>query len=224
MIGTQADTFSDEHFFSFFRGVRKSRKTKSLRYRIAKRGVDFTTAVLALPVIVGVALVLVVLNPVANPGPLFFKQIRMGLGGKRFTLWKFRTMVSDNERIRSADDPVEASRITPLGRIMRRLRIDELPNFFNVLSGDMCLVGPRPDTFGHAEEYIRSVPYYCKRFRVKPGITGLAQVRGGYADSPSAVRRKARLDHFYVRRSSGRLDAYVIAKTLAVIATGFGAK
>ncbi|MEO1454876.1 MAG: sugar transferase [Pseudomonadota bacterium] len=224
MIGTRVGSFPETDLILFFKGRRKAKRTKSLRFRIAKRTIDYMSALIALPVVVGVGMVLLALNPVANPGPLFFKQTRMGIGGKRFTLWKFRTMVPDDERVRNADDPLEISRITPLGRIMRRLRIDELPNFLNVLTGDMCLVGPRPDTFKHAEEYIRSVPNYNKRFRVKPGITGLAQVRGGYADNPSAVRRKARFDHFYVRRSSGRLEAYVIAKTIAVIATGFGAK
>lgn len=213
-----------DQFLSF--GFRRSKnlKNKSLRFRIAKRALDVVSAIFAIPLVAGVSLVLLFINPIANPGPLFFKQTRMGIGGKRFTLWKFRTMTPENEGFRRHDDPVETSRITPLGRVLRRLRIDELPNFLNVLAGDMCLVGPRPDTFGHAEEYIRKIPYYEKRFRVKPGITGLAQVRGGYADNPEAVRRKARFDHFYVRRSSGRLEAYVIAKTIAVVATGFGAK
>ncbi|MEL6644997.1 MAG: sugar transferase [Pseudomonadota bacterium] len=211
-------------FFQFGDDHKSKLKNKSLRFRVTKRMVDFTTAVIAMPIVFGVSIVLLVLNPFANPGPLFFKQQRMGQGGRPFVLWKFRTMTTAGGGVRGHDDPVETARITPLGRVMRRLRIDELPNFFNVLAGDMCLVGPRPDAYDHAQEYIGSIPHYAKRFRVKPGITGLAQIRGGYADNPNAVRRKARLDLFYVRRSSGRLDAYVIKRTLGVIATGFGAK
>ncbi|MEM8550692.1 MAG: sugar transferase, partial [Verrucomicrobiota bacterium] len=125
---------------------------------------------------------------------------------------------------RGHHDPVEQHRITPLGGLLRKLRIDELPNFFNVLSGDMSLVGPRPDDLEHAKKYAETVPYYSERTRVKPGITGVAQVRMGYAADEGEVRRKARYDRMYVRRSCGRLDLSVIAATFAVMVTGFGAR
>lgn len=196
----------------------------SPRFRVFKIGVDTLSALLALPLIAGVSVVLLVLNPFFNPGPLFYRQERMGLGGKRFRMWKFRTMVPCDTMVRGAHDPVEDDRITPLGRILRRLRIDELPNFVNVLRGEMSLVGPRPDAWEHASRYIDTVPYYHDRFRVRPGITGLAQIRSGYADNWRAVERKARLDRHYVRRSRGRLELYIILATMTVVLTGAGAK
>lgn len=195
----------------------------SRKYIIFKTIVDYTFAVLALPFIAVLTAVLFVVNPVLNPGPVFFKQGRMGMGGQRFTMWKFRTMLPSDVQ-RSHDAPVEDDRITPLGRIMRKTRIDELPNFFNVLRGEMSLVGPRPDAWEHATKYMPLVPNYRERFRVRPGITGLAQVRTGYADTLEAVNLKAEMDKFYVHHSCGKLDVWILYRTFAVMASGFGAK
>jgi len=99
-----------------------------------------------------------------------------------------------------------------------------LPNFINVLVGDMSLVGPRPDAWSHSTEYAKKILHYSDRFRVRPGITGLAQVRGGYADSSRAVQRKARFDRFYVRKSRIKLDLHIIWCTFGVVLTGFGGR
>ena len=192
----------------------------------AKRFVDLVATAFALPLIVIAAAVLAILNPFLNPGPLFYRQCRMGQDGKRFKVLKFRTM-TDHEvgtELRKANDPVEHHRITRLGRVLRRTRIDELPNFWNVAKGEMSLIGPRPDTWEHAEEYWHTVPYYPNRFRAIPGIAGLAQIRGGYADNPRAIQRKARFDHHYVDNWSLRLELYVVWRTIVVICSGFGAK
>lgn len=196
----------------------------SAQFVMFKRGCDYCFSIGALPIVVLCALVLLVINPFVNPGPLFFRQERMGLRGRRFSMWKFRTMLPAATNVRAHDAPLEEDRITKLGRVMRKSRIDELPNIINVLSGEMSLVGPRPDAYSHASEYIRSVPNYHYRLRVRPGITGLAQVRGGYADTPEAILRKARLDRFYVERSCGRMDLYIIWRTIYVMLTGFGAR
>ncbi|MDJ1007880.1 MAG: sugar transferase [Paracoccaceae bacterium] len=189
-----------------------------------KSVIDVTAALVALPIVGLLAVVLLILNPIFNPGPLFFRQDRMGLGGRTFGMWKFRTMTPCETGLRRHGEPVEEHRITPLGRILRRLRIDELPNFFNVLAGEMSLVGPRPDAAAHAEHFVQEIPYYLDRFRVKPGITGLAQIRMGYAADEGEVRKKARYDRLYVRKSCGRMDLFVIAATFAVMITGFGAR
>ncbi len=194
------------------------------RYVIFKTVFDKGSAIIALPVVALIALLLLALNPFFNPGPLFYRQNRMGLGGRRFRMWKFRTMTQGTGEVRDHDAPLEEERITPLGRFLRRCRIDELPNFINVLKGDMSVIGPRPDAWEHAIVHIATIPQYRHRFRVRPGITGLAQIRGGYADSKRAIERKARFDLFYVKNSRTSLDLYVALHTVRVMVTGFGAR
>jgi lipopolysaccharide/colanic/teichoic acid biosynthesis glycosyltransferase len=128
----------------------------------------------------------------------------------------------DEERLPT--DPLETERITRLGQFIRRTRIDELPNFLTVLTGEMALVGPRPDIWDHAAWFTDNIPYYKYRARVKPGITGLAQIRGGYADQLISINRKARYDYYYVRHGTIRLEAYIIVKTVSVMVLGTGAK
>lgn len=188
-----------------------------------RRTVDIFLSVLVLPVVAAVSLVIVILNIWFNPGPLLFSQVRMGVHGRSFRMWKFRTMLPAKTD-RGPDDAVEDDRITPLGRLMRRTRLDELPNFYNVLMGEMSFIGPRPDAWDHAVWHSKHVPHYAKRFRMLPGITGLAQVRNGYADSEKAVRRKARLDAFYVANQSLALDVMIILCTFRIVLTGHGAK
>jgi lipopolysaccharide/colanic/teichoic acid biosynthesis glycosyltransferase len=183
---------------------------------------DLAFAILTFPFLVALSFVLAIANPFLNPGPVFFRQERMGQDGRPFVMWKFRTMTDNGTALRAADAPLDEDRITPLGRLLRRTKLDELPNILNVLKGDMSLVGPRPDAFAHATEYLVRVPHYGKRFTVRPGITGLAQVRGGYADNPRAVQRKARYDVFYIRNRNLRLEMYVISSTFGVIFSGFG--
>ena len=197
---------------------------RSPQYVIFKTIFDKGSAVIVLPLVALIALLLLALNPFFNPGPLFYRQNRMGLGGRRFRMWKFRTMTQNTGGVRDHDAPLEEERITPLGRFLRRSRIDELPNFINVLRGDMSVIGPRPDAWEHAIVHIGTIPRYGHRFRVRPGITGLAQIRGGYADSKRAIERKARLDLFYVRNARTGLDLYVALCTVRVIVTGFGAR
>jgi lipopolysaccharide/colanic/teichoic acid biosynthesis glycosyltransferase len=192
----------------------------------AMRAFDILVAVPALLATGVMAVLIVLLNPLLNPGPLFYKQRRMGLGGRPFVIWKFRTMLDHASEGpgRLHHDEVEHHRITPLGRFLRSTRIDELPNFINVLKGDMSVIGPRPDTWEHAIIFVQTVPYYSNRLRVRPGVTGLAQVRGGYADNPKAIERKARFDHHYVRRASLPLALYVVWRTIWVMMSGRGAK
>ncbi len=193
---------------------------------IGKRAFDLLVATFGLIVMGVFAVVLFVLNPLLNPGPLFFRQERMGQNGEPFMMWKFRTMsvCTEGKSARPALAPLEADRITPFAALLRRYRIDELPNFINVFKGEMSVIGPRPDAWDHAVLFSDTVPYYRNRFRVQPGITGLAQVRGGYAECSDATRRKARFDHVYIRKSGWRMELYIVWKTLQVLMTGFGAK
>ena len=158
-----------------------------------------------------------------NPGPLFFSQKRMGREGKVFTVLKFRTMRVAPAVARGPDDPLERHRITPLGRWLRRTRVDELPQLWNVLIGQMSLIGPRPDLLEHAEAYVALVPRYNERHGVRPGISGLAQVRMGYAEGVALTARKARLDMIYIRRAGWRMEWLILRRTVIVLLTGFGA-
>ncbi len=194
------------------------------KYVIFKYICDKGSALLAMPFVLLVSIVLLVANPFFNPGPLFYSQDRMGMGGRRFKMWKFRSMSVAPEAARAHDALVEEHRITPFARLLRKFRIDELPNFYNVLVGDMSLVGPRPDAWDHSTHFVSNIVHYKHRFRVRPGITGLAQVYAGYADTVSATYRKARFDHFYVRKSRIKLDLWIIWRTVVVVLTGFGAR
>ena len=142
-----------------------------------------------------------------------------------FKMFKLRTMVDDAEkdgmaRWATAEDP----RVTRVGRLIRRLRIDEFPQFLNVLVGQMSLVGPRPERPELHEEITNCYPDFAIRLAVKPGITGLAQVRDGYADSVSSSRRKLAYDRRYIRSLSLKLDVLCLFRTLRVLSTGDGSR
>lgn len=190
-----------------------------------KRVADFVVALLGLPFIVMIALGLLIVNPIWNPGPLLYRQQRMGRDGRVMTVWKFRTMLPhDGGAARGPEDPLEEERITPLGGWLRQTRIDELPQFLNVLWGDMSLIGPRPDYLEHALFYARVVPGYRSRYSVRPGISGWAQVRLGYAEGFELTAEKTRLDLLYIRKAGWWLEMRILWRTVVVIVTGFGAR
>ena len=197
---------------------------RSAQRHLGMRILDLAIVILAAPSVLAVAVILLLLNPVSNPGPLFFRQKRMGKDGVPFMMWKFRTMRPAFSELRSPDEPLDRHRITPLGALLRRSRLDELPNLLNVARGEMAIVGPRPDAWDHAIVHMHSIPHYPKRFAVLPGITGLAQVRSGYADDLPGIRRKARFDAFYVRKRSFAMDMGIVLATFTVMFTGFGAR
>lgn len=154
-----------------------------------------------------------------SPGPVLFRQKRYGLDGREILVWKFRSM-----RIVEADkDVVQATRndprVTPLGKLLRRTSLDELPQLFNVLAGTMSLVGPRPHATVHNEEYRKLVPGYMLRHKVKPGITGLAQVSGwrGEVDSIEKIEGRVRCDHQYIREWSMWMDIKILFQTMFVV-------
>ena len=172
-------------------------------------------ALLILAIPLGIIALLV---RITSHGPALFRQDRVGRYGREYTLYKFRTMISDAE---SATGPVLASqndpRITPLGRFLRSTRLDELPQLFNVLTGEMSLVGPRPERAFFVSQFRETVPGYEFRFAVKPGITGFAQVHGNYS---SSVARKLRFDLMYIYDYSLLFDVKILLKTISVLFQG----
>jgi exopolysaccharide biosynthesis polyprenyl glycosylphosphotransferase len=154
-------------------------------------------------------------------GPVFFRQERIGLYAKRFWLIKFRTMrpAASEASLWVRDN---TDRITRVGRVLRKYRLDELPQFWNVLRGDMNLVGPRPHPVGNYELFVREIPYYSLRAAVRPGLTGWAQVRYGYANNLEEETEKMRFDLYYVKHLSVWLDIRILVDTVKVIAFGQG--
>ncbi|MBY5974994.1 sugar transferase [Ferrimonas balearica] len=186
-------------------------------FRICKRFIDLLVPILLLPFVLGAAGILLFVNWRYNPGRLFYTQTRMGLNCRPFTVYKFRSMIDVAEVKRSANCPLEVDRITPLGHFMRKTRVDELPQLINVLKGEMSLIGPRPDFYEHAIYFSKTVKGYKERHAVRPGISGLAQVRLGYIEGEEATRAKVRADLFYIRNRSLRLEAFIFLRTLAVV-------
>jgi exopolysaccharide biosynthesis polyprenyl glycosylphosphotransferase len=158
-----------------------------------------------------------------SKGPVFYTQERVGKDGDHFRMIKFRSMYHDAE---SGSGPVWANRedprITRLGRILRKLRIDEIPQLINVLAGDMSLVGPRPERWFFVEQLSKEIPLYRRRLKVRPGITGWAQVKHKYDESIEDVRRKLEYDLFYIENMSLRMDFKILLNTIAVMFLGKG--
>ncbi|MBV7410636.1 sugar transferase [Maritimibacter sp. DP1N21-5] len=187
-----------------------------------KRAADLAVAIAVLPLLALASLVLLIANPIGNPGPLFFVQPRMGRDCRPFAAFKFRTMTEATGPVRGHDDPLELDRITPLGAFLRRSRIDEMPQVINILRGEMSLIGPRPDFFSHARIYLRAIPEYRDRHRIRPGISGLAQVDLGYAEGLEATRAKVAADLYYIEHASFAMDARLLWRTALTILRGQG--
>lgn len=196
----------------------------SFFFNLSKRVFDIcVSAVVLLPLTIFCALLLLLLNPFWNRGPLIFSQVRMGRNCRPFIAYKFRSMRPAQEIQRSADCPLEEERITPLGRFLRKSRIDELPQIINVFKGEMSLIGPRPDYIKHARKFLADVPGYQDRHAVRPGISGWAQVELGYIEGVEATRKKVLADLHYISNASFAMEARIVWRTLNVIARRGGA-
>jgi len=189
---------------------------------INKRIFDIFLSILLLPLLLIVGLILLILNRFFNSGELFFIQKRMGKNCEFFFAIKFRSMTHIKEITRKYDEPIEANRITPLGRILRKTRIDELPQILNVLKGDMSLIGPRPDYYIHALEYLKNVKGYRERHTVRPGITGLSQIRLGYVESLDAITKKVSIDNYYIQNVGYIIEFKILLNTILIIIRGLG--
>ncbi len=193
--------------------------------RLAKRGFDVLFAGSVLVVSLPVMLLAALAIRATSRGPVFYRQERVGRGGRIFHLLKFRSMVADAEREghprwASEDDP----RVTPVGRFLRMSRIDELPQVINVLRGEMSFVGPRPERPFFVAQLAREIPFYRERHAMKPGITGWAQINYPYGASIEDARRKLEYDLYYIKNYTLFLDIVIILQTLRVILFSDGAR
>lgn len=189
-----------------------------------KRILDVLVSLLALAVTAPLLVLTAVAIRLDSPGPILYRQQRVGRGGRLFTIYKFRSMrvavPGEAERLTARND----DRITRLGRFIRLHRIDELPQFFNVLLGDMSLVGPRPEVVYSVEELRRVIPFYDQRHAIKPGITSLGQVRYGAATTPSEARERLKYDLYYQKNMSLAFDLSILLDTVKVVLLGTGAR
>jgi len=184
------------------------------RYAEFKRAIDILFALPSLTIALPVIAILAVLVKLTSKGPAFYRQERVGRNGHVFKIVKLRTMVADAEARTgpvwaSADDPRE----TTLGRILRRTHLDELPQLWNVLKGDMSLIGPRPERPVFVEQFKQQIPGYTNRLAVRPGITGWAQVNHVYDQSVEDVRTKVQYDCEYIRRMGWGIDFRIMWAT-----------
>ncbi|MEW6127518.1 MAG: TIGR03013 family XrtA/PEP-CTERM system glycosyltransferase [Acidobacteriota bacterium] len=193
-------------------------------YKHGRRLLDIIAAAVGVVLSLPVMLITAILIKLNSRGPIFYTQERVGKGDQVFTIVKFRSMTTDAEK----NGPVWAresdSRVTRVGRIIRKLRIDEIPQFFNVLRGDMSLIGPRPERPQFVEMLAQEIPFYSQRHLIKPGLTGWAQIRYPYGASVKDAIEKFQYDLYYIKNQSPVLDLIIVFETIRIVIFGRGAR
>lgn len=193
-------------------------------YSLLKRCLDIIAVLLAMPLTLPIMLVTAIAIVLESKGGALFIQNRVGKSGKEFRIYKFRSMAKDSEKDGAKFASNGDMRVTRIGKFIRKTRIDELPQFFNVLKGDMSLIGPRPEQKVFVDAFEKEIPFYNYRHIVRPGISGWAQVRHGYAADVEDTQVKVEHDFYYIKNFSLWLDVLIVFKTIKTMLTGFGAR
>jgi lipopolysaccharide/colanic/teichoic acid biosynthesis glycosyltransferase len=196
-------------------------------YGKIKRVWDLVVSIVVLPVLAPFLLLVGLVIRLDSPGPIFFRQERMGYRGKPFTMIKFRSMVHDRDVDDARSDAITRDgddRVTRVGRFLRRYRIDELPQVINIVRGEMSWIGPRPEAVPLSRWYEKELPFYRYRHIVRPGITGWAQVNQGHVAEVEDVLWKLHYDFYYIKNFGFWLDILIIARTVRTVLSGFGAR
>ncbi|MCF8465094.1 MAG: sugar transferase [Flavobacteriales bacterium] len=190
--------------------------------QVTKRVSDVAVSLFALTVLSPLYLITAVLVKLGSPGPVFYAQERIGKGGKPFFIYKFRSMVTDAEKLGPALSSDHDPRITPFGRFMRKVRLDEIPQFYNVLKGDMSLVGPRPERQFFIDQIVKIAPHYRHLHKVKPGITSWGMVKYGYAENVEQMIRRMKFDLLYIENMNLMVDLKILIYTVQTVLLGRG--
>ena len=193
----------------------------NMLFDIYQRVLDIVLSVIGLLIGIPLMVIFGILIKVEDNGPITYKQERLGKGGKKFYIYKLRSMRTDAEKFGAQWAEKDDPRITKVGKFIRKTRIDEIPQLFNILKGDMSIIGPRPERPSFTEEFNQEIPGFINRLAVKPGLTGWAQVNGGYEITP---REKLIEDIYYIENRSVLLDLKILFKTIKVVLTGDGAR
>lgn len=199
----------------------KKKGMKVLIYIVIKRLIDITLSISGLLISIPILVAAAILIKLGSKGPILFIQERVGLNGEVFRMYKLRTMVEDAEKNGAQWADKNDCRVTRIGVFLRRTRIDEIPQLVNILKGEMSIVGPRPERAIFTEQFNAEIPGFIDRLRVKPGLTGWAQVRGGYDMTP---REKLDADIYYINNRTIIMDIGIILRTVRVVFTGAGAR
>jgi len=193
-------------------------------YLPGKRLFDILAVAVTAPLTLLISAAAALIVRFSSPGPVIFRQTRVGRGGGLFTLYKFRTMRVGAERRGPSFAAVGDRRLTSAGRWLRRFRVDELPQLWNVLRGDLSLVGPRPEQEAFVARFSQTIPFYSHRHMVRPGLTGWAQVNYGYADGDADTIDKLTYDLYYLKHMSPWLDLAIMGRSLWTVLSGYGAR
>ncbi|MGL6107506.1 exopolysaccharide biosynthesis polyprenyl glycosylphosphotransferase [Romboutsia sp.] len=186
-----------------------------------QRALDIVLSLIGL--LIGVPLIIIfgILIKIEDNGPITYNQERLGKDGKKFYIYKLRSMRTDAEKFGAQWADKDDPRITKVGKFIRKTRIDEIPQLFNILKGEMSIIGPRPERPSFTEEFNKEIPGFINRLAIKPGLTGWAQVNGGYEITPE---QKLIEDVYYIKNRSITLDLKILFKTVKVVLTGDGAR
>lgn len=201
----------------FYRYFPFSRSNQNKLYLFFHRVLDLVFSVLGLIFGLLISPLILIGNLIGNRGPIFYTQIRVGRNGKHFRIYKLRSMVKDAEKDGAKFASERDSRVTRFGRFLRRSRFDEIPQFINVIKGDMSVIGPRPERPIFVKELSEKIPFYEIRHIVKPGVTGWAQVNAKYGSSTKHALEKLQYDLYYIKKRSLFLDISIVIKTLSTI-------
>lgn len=206
--------YVDKDFYRYFPF---SRSNQNKFYLFFHRLFDIVISLLGLTCFLAICPLIFILNLIWNRGPLFYTQSRIGKNGRAFKIIKLRTMVTDAEKDGAVWAKANDTRVTTFGRFLRKSRLDEIPQFFNVLFGEMSLIGPRPERPVFVRELSEKIPFYETRHVVKPGLTGWAQVMGSYGSSEAHALEKLQYDLYYIKHRSLFMDLGIVLKTISTV-------